>query len=451
MIKSQAIRYRDFSSKWYKRWSRVLRQENGLYDRKIHNKAWQNAAILQALHERGYLKASNKALGFGVGTERVPSALASLDLLVTATDQDYKKGKKQGWDHIGQLTKTRDDLNQYGIADGEKFDKNVEFMNCDMNNIGPEFNNNYDIIWSNCALGHLGSIELGLKFIEQSLECLKPGGIAVHTTELNVVSDDDTLDMSDTVVFRPKDIIALFYRLRLRGYRCTPLVLDFGKDPEDFNFSAEPHDDDPLLKLNVSGHLLSQVILIIQKPKHASVLPRRLAAGLAIRFEERINKRLKASYLEANTALANYLNQQTPAAPHAIQIDNKIARISLKPNEESSVILSFKNLSKNNYYDIHQIMAEGHPLAIATTNPINRSSKMATSDWPSKSRPINHFIPAKRASMLEGVAPGRKFSADLTLKAPVSPGKYAESFCFVVEGVGIVPKSEFKIEIQVTA
>src|ERR1700709_2858984 len=98
MIKSQAIQFKDFSSDWYKKWSALLKQEQGFETgQRYHNKSWQNAIILQALDERGYLKPGNRALGFGVGMERVPSALAALDVQVTATDQDFKSGEKGGW------------------------------------------------------------------------------------------------------------------------------------------------------------------------------------------------------------------------------------------------------------------------------------------------------------------------------------------------------------------
>ena len=40
----------------------------------------------------------------------------------------------------------------------------------------------FDLIWSCCALEHLGSPEAGLKFVRHTLGLLEPGGVSVHTT-----------------------------------------------------------------------------------------------------------------------------------------------------------------------------------------------------------------------------------------------------------------------------
>jgi len=60
-------------------------------------------------------------------------------------------------------------------------------------NAAPSDLSDFDFCWSASAFEHFGSIDQGLAFIERIIECLKPGGRAVHTTELNVSSNDDTV------------------------------------------------------------------------------------------------------------------------------------------------------------------------------------------------------------------------------------------------------------------
>ena len=42
------------------------------------------------------------------------------------------------------------------------------------------------------GIDRIGSIELGLQFIENSMATLRPGGVAVHTTEFNL-EDGETI------------------------------------------------------------------------------------------------------------------------------------------------------------------------------------------------------------------------------------------------------------------
>ena len=50
------------------------------------------------------------------------------------------------------------------------------------------------------------------------MRCLRPGGVAVHTTEYNVSSNEDTLETGGTVLFRRRDVDDLERRLRDAGH-----------------------------------------------------------------------------------------------------------------------------------------------------------------------------------------------------------------------------------------
>ena len=81
---------------------------------------------------------------------------------------------------------------------------------------------NFYFVWSTCAFEHLGSIEAGLAFVEQAMNCLVPGGIAVHTTEFNLDSYEHTTLSGGTVAYRSRDLVELEERLAEAGHAMAP-------------------------------------------------------------------------------------------------------------------------------------------------------------------------------------------------------------------------------------
>ena len=86
----------------------------------------------------------------------------------------------------------------------------------DRNAIDADLEGQDDLVWSASAFEHLGSFMHGLEFVINSVKCLKPGGVAVHTTEFNCSSDADTLDNASTVLFRKRDFLLRQRRLKLK-------------------------------------------------------------------------------------------------------------------------------------------------------------------------------------------------------------------------------------------
>ena len=104
------------------------------------------------------------------------------------------------WQASGEYAANKGQLFHPEMISREQFDEHVSFEFCDMNKIHSHLKD-YDFCWSSCAFEHLGSIEHGINFVLNSVEgCLKIGGIACHTTELNLSSEDDTLETGVTVL-----------------------------------------------------------------------------------------------------------------------------------------------------------------------------------------------------------------------------------------------------------
>jgi 2-polyprenyl-3-methyl-5-hydroxy-6-metoxy-1,4-benzoquinol methylase len=271
---SKATTQSDIESPWFVYWCNQIKCAP-IY----HRKLWEFAFTLQALHERNYLTEGSRAIGFGCGEEPLASYFAQKGIQVTVTDLHPDKVAGMGWAETGQHTLTIDKSYYPDIVGQDQFNKQVEMQYVDMNNI-PDTLTNYDFCWSICALEHLGSIKAGLTFIEESLKCLKPGGLAVHTTEFNYLSNGETIDNWPTVLFRQSDFEALKSRLEQKGHTVIGIDYGIGNQPVDRFIDVPPYafgegwlnkeswdnvNQAAHLKLNVDGFPCTCIGLLIVK------------------------------------------------------------------------------------------------------------------------------------------------------------------------------------------
>jgi SAM-dependent methyltransferase len=249
----------DFSAPYFNFWT--MRLGEGL---RYHRKLWEFVFICQALWERGLMSEGRRALGFGVGTEPLTALFASHGCEVLATDLSMGEAVDMGWTSTNQHAAGKEALRKPAICPDAMFDAHVAFEECDMNRI-PDRYTDFDFCWSACALEHLGSIEHGLAFIERSVACLKPGGWAIHTTEYNISSDEETVDDQYTVLFRKRDFEALAARLTAQGHTVYPINYDPGDEPVDQYIDVAPYRPEPHLKIALAGFAATSIGLIIQR------------------------------------------------------------------------------------------------------------------------------------------------------------------------------------------
>ena len=238
----------------------------------LHRKNWEHAYICQALHERGMLEPGRRGLGFAVGVEKLPAFFASLGCTITATDLAPDDDRSRAWADTGQWTTSLDALNTHGLCPADTFREQVEFRPVDMNCI-PDDLRNYDFTWSTCSFEHCGSLELGLTFLERQLACLRPGGWAVHTTEFNLTSNDDTVSVGPNVIYRLRDIEDFIGRLTAQGHHVEPLDIDAGGSAADRFVDLPPYPGSAgrarggikHLRLALDGYASTSIGLIIRK------------------------------------------------------------------------------------------------------------------------------------------------------------------------------------------
>ena len=229
----------------------------------LHRKIWEFTWIGAVLRKSGLLRKGSKGLGFGVGRESLPVFFARHGVKVLATDAPAAVIEGHGWENTGQHASSLEPLRRPNLLDNKEFDRLVSFRPADMNNISNDLTG-FDFCWSACCFEHLGSIEHGLTFVEQSLKTLRPGGLAIHTTEFNLSSNEATFEHPTLSLFRKRDIEALYERLISAGHKPWPLNFHPGTGPADAYVDLPPYGM-PHLKLEAASYVTTSIGLVVEK------------------------------------------------------------------------------------------------------------------------------------------------------------------------------------------
>ncbi len=226
---------------------------------RMHRKQWEYAYIMQVLKVNGMLQPGKKGLGFGVGDEPMPAMMAAVGCFVKATDLD---DATLGWHQHGTVL---ENLNNRKLCPDDVFKEQVSFQDVDMRCIPSYLVDEYDFVWSCSSMEHLGGIEKGLEFVLESLKCLSPGGIAVHTTEFNVKSNYGTIESDDLVFFRKRDMERLAEECSVLGFKLEPFNWELGDGPADNLIDHDPYRENVHLKIDILGHVATSLGFIIKK------------------------------------------------------------------------------------------------------------------------------------------------------------------------------------------
>lgn len=259
-LDSRICRVSDLESSEFRYWCQQL----GIPFR-LHRKVWEWCYICLALSQRGLLQPGRRGLGFAVGREPLTATFAKLGCRITASDLAADDERIRSWAPTGQWADSLSALNAGGICPDDVFRSQVEFRSVDMNDIPSDLcRGEYDFTWSSCSFEHCGSIRLGLDFLKRQMECLRPGGVAVHTTEFNLSSNTTTITWGPSVIFRKSDLESLIAALTSAGHHVEPLNLQLGTHPLDTKIDFKPYSNEHL-RLAASGYAVTSIGLIVRR------------------------------------------------------------------------------------------------------------------------------------------------------------------------------------------
>jgi 2-polyprenyl-3-methyl-5-hydroxy-6-metoxy-1,4-benzoquinol methylase len=238
----------------------------------MHRKLWEFAIISNmAREEITALKIEwagdtlrPYVLGFGVGTEPLPAWFAQQGCDVLATDCPDDTGQ---WNTTGQYA---DNVNSLQREWCSQF-YNITFRPVDMNAIPQDLHGQFDILYSAGSLEHIGGLEHSLQFICKAMKCLRPGGLALHTTEFT--HGKVTIDTPGLCAFQEKHFAELGERLKAQGDYLYSMDFSRGTDWEDktivkpSNVNSLPHLS--LLVSSNRGIVITSVVFAIRRNPNA--------------------------------------------------------------------------------------------------------------------------------------------------------------------------------------
>ena len=277
MLRSQLCSAESLRSPALRAWSERLRPMWAAADEQrevmLHRKMWEWLFIAEALEERGMLAVGRTGLGFGVGQEPLVALFADEGCDIVATDQPHESAVATGWtDSAVEWAGGLEDLNEFELCAPAEFAERVTYRPVDMTAIPADLRG-FDFAWSSCALEHLGTLGAGMDFVTASLACLRRGGVAVHTTEYLVSSNDATVEAGGTVFYRRRDIEELVTRLRRAGHD-VDMDYTLGATPEDEHVDVAPYSD-VHLRTELAGFVTTSLALIVTKGSRRRGLLRR--------------------------------------------------------------------------------------------------------------------------------------------------------------------------------
>ena len=218
----------------------------------LHRKRWEHAIIFRVFREQA-LEAGSHVLGFGVGTDPLPYLFLSEGAKVLATD--LHADEAGGWSRSGQHLLGR-------VAAG------VEYREVNMNRIPRDLmRGQFDFVWSSSSLEHIGGIAAGQRFVLESMKCVKPGRLAVHTTEFGyeMCDDEPIVEGPDLCFFRADHLEELRRDLRTNGDLLWPLDLEPGTAPADLSVDTKPYSNTLHINIALGGIRTTSVCLVVER------------------------------------------------------------------------------------------------------------------------------------------------------------------------------------------
>ena len=248
----------DIESYWCQYWCERM----GI-DWRYHRKVWELAYVCQVLWEHGKLQPSSRGIGFACGQEPLASTFVvegGVNLVVT--DLSSTADESRAWQRTNQHSDNLEAVWKENLLPFEEFEASATFRSVDMRNIPEDLlQGQYDFVWSVCSFEHLGSLQAGVDFVNQAMKCLKPDGVAVHTTEYSF--REAALDHHESALYDAEWLCRLMKQAGVSDWDFST-----GSGPLDGYVDEPPYRDDaPHLKMRAWKYACTCFGLVLPKSK----------------------------------------------------------------------------------------------------------------------------------------------------------------------------------------
>jgi len=247
-LQCQACTQQQLESPTFRYWAMRMKEQPG----RLHRKLWEYCYIVQTLYERNMLLPGSTGLGFAIGKEPLPALFATLGCEIVATDET-------------PVEAIENQFNDRRIYLGNDFGQHVRFQQIINKRAIPDHLRDFDFLWSTDSMMHLGNLNHGREFVIKAMQCLRPGGIAVHTTEFNCDSLEKTIESGESVIYRQRDLLDLAELLRQQGHTVEPFDFDMGYTEADRFVDEPPYHNEPHLKLRIGQFASTSFGITVKK------------------------------------------------------------------------------------------------------------------------------------------------------------------------------------------
>ncbi len=252
------------------------------------SKQWECAMMLRALSELGVIRPGALLAGIGAGTEETSFALAAKGCVVFPTDRYLEATPWSDVAPAGMMVRPKQ-YSDYDYPQGGIIPVHTDARLLSLPS------NFFDGVYSAGSIEHFGSLEAVAAAAEEIGRILKPGGVAVISTEFRIDGPNDRRWFDDNCI--------LFTPELLREWIVGPSGLELVDEP-DFQTSDATYDNRvvlldflakakavktvtdkrnayPNLVLFHEGYLFCSVHLALRKPAADGAAPGARAAAFA--------------------------------------------------------------------------------------------------------------------------------------------------------------------------
>ena len=183
---------------------------------------WRKVYTLQALRRYGMLEEGALGVGFERSASGMPAALAALGTRVVAVFPARPGAQPKP-------AALKRDLADRAPCSKAVFDANVSARIASWRRLPPDLAN-FDYLWSSRANEVLYSVAAAAQFVEDSMRCLRPGGLAIHTFGYDLAPSGRSIPSSKRVMMQQGDIERIALLLVSRGHEVAQFKID-ASDP----------------------------------------------------------------------------------------------------------------------------------------------------------------------------------------------------------------------------